>query len=167
MAVNGVLPRLPLSKLDGEAGLDNGGRAAGTGELANSTGEREFSFTVNGGAATTKDSKGHATSGPATFTVQRFLGPDGGFVNLLGALRKPQTEIRETIQGVDGYRVGGTLPQAVASRLVPQIHSDVNVKVWVTVTQPHRFARLWLQVPPETITDSPVMFEVLLTQQVP
>lgn len=165
--VNGVLRALPLSKLDGEASVENGGHATGTAEVANSGGKRDFSFTVDGDTASTKDSKGRTQHGPATFTVHRFLGPDGGFVALLSALRTPTTEIRETIQGVDGYRVGGTLPPAVAARLVPQIHTDVNVKVWVTVAQPHRFARLWLQVPPETIQDSPVMFEVLLTQQIP
>ncbi|MBB4685949.1 LppX_LprAFG lipoprotein [Amycolatopsis jiangsuensis] len=167
VAVTGVLPGLPLSKLDGEANLDRSGHAAGTAELADSTGKRGFSFTVEGSTASTKDSKGHVQTDRAAFTVQQFLGPDGGFVNLLTALRNPTTEIRETIQGVDGYRVSGTVPQAAAARLAPQIHADVNAKIWVTVAQPRRFARLWLQVPPETVRDSPVVFEVLLTQQVP
>ena len=163
VGVNGVLPGLPLIKLAGNATLENGGQASGSAELT----DRSFAFTVSGHAATAKDTKGRETSGPTPFTVGRFLGPHSGLIRLLNSLRQPRTEIRETIQHIDGYRVGGTVPQAVAASLVPQIHSDVNVKVWVTDAEPRRFARMWLQVPPATNHDSPVMYEVLLTDQQP
>ncbi|MGW7536812.1 LppX_LprAFG lipoprotein [Amycolatopsis sp. NPDC054798] len=163
VGVNGVLPGLPMTKLVGNATLRNGGQASGSAEFT----DRSFAFTVSGQTATTKDTKGGETSGPTPFTVDRFLGPHAGLIRLLDSLRQPNTEIRETIQHVDGYRVGGTVPQAVATTLVPQIHSDVNVKVWVTASEPRRFARMWLQVPPATNRDSPVMYEVLLTDQQP
>ncbi|WP_037815697.1 LppX_LprAFG lipoprotein [Amycolatopsis nivea] len=163
VGVNGVLPGLPMTKLVGNATLKRGGQASGSAEFT----DRSFSFTVSGPTATTKDTKGRETNGPTPFTVDRFLGPHGGLIRLLDSLQQPKTEIRETIQHVDGYRVGGTVPQAVAANLVPQIHDDVNVKIWVTVAEPHRFARMWLQVPPATNRDSPVMYEVLLTDQQP
>ncbi|WP_033295017.1 LppX_LprAFG lipoprotein [Amycolatopsis jejuensis] len=163
VVVNGVLPGLPLSKLEGNANLAGHGQATGSAEF----GDRKFSFTVSGDKATTTGTDGHETRETTPFTVGRYLGPDSGLMSLLTEIRQPQTEIRETIQHVDGYRVGGTVAQAVAAKLVPQIRDDVNVKIWVTAAQPRRFARLWLQVPPATERDSPVMYEVLLTDQRP
>ncbi|WP_020662324.1 LppX_LprAFG lipoprotein [Amycolatopsis benzoatilytica] len=163
VGVNGVLPGLPMTKLSGDMTLQGKGAVSGRAEFV----DRAFTFAVSGSTATTKDAKGHETTGSTAFTASRYLGPGGSLVELLGALRQPQTEIREVIQQIDGYRVGGTLPRAVAAKLIPQIHSDVNVKVWVTVAEPRRFARMWLQVPPASERDSPVMYEVLLTDQQP
>jgi lipoprotein LprG len=163
VGVNGVLPGLPLVNLEGNATLKGKGQASGSAQYA----DRTFSFTVAGTTAKTKDTKGHGTVGPTPFTPGRYLGQHGALVELLSALRNPTTELRETIQHIDGYRVSGTVPQAVAAKLVPQIHADVNVKVWVTVAEPRRFARMWLQVPPASDRDSPVMYEVLLTDQRP
>ncbi|MEV0064778.1 MULTISPECIES: LppX_LprAFG lipoprotein [unclassified Amycolatopsis] len=165
VVVNGVLPGLPLSTVDGDATLDDGGHAAGTAELENATSDRKLSFVLDGTHATTHDSTGATWSGPATFTVGDFLGPDSGLAHLLSSLGNPQTETREPVHGLDTYRVGGVLPEKVATRLLPQIHSDVNVKVWVTAAEPRRFARFWLQVPPPTEKDSPVMFEVTLSNE--
>ncbi|MFI5612293.1 LppX_LprAFG lipoprotein [Amycolatopsis sp. NPDC051903] len=165
VVVNGVLPGLPLSSAEGDATLDDGGRAAGNAELAGPTSDRKFSFTVDGTHATTHDTTGKSWSGPATFTVSRFLGPDGGLAKLLSSLQHPQTETQEPVHGVDMYRVGATVPAEVATGLVPKIHSDVNVKVWVTTAEPRRFARLWLQVPPPTEKDSPVMYELELSKE--
>ncbi|MGW4483379.1 LppX_LprAFG lipoprotein [Amycolatopsis sp. NPDC004368] len=160
VVVNGVLPGLPLSTAEGDASLDGGGHAVGNAELADATSDRKFSFVLDGTHATTRDSSGKTWSGPATFTVGDFLGPDGGLARLLDGLGEPRTETREPVHGLDTYRVGGTLPAKVATSLVPQIHSDVQVKVWVTAAEPRRFTRLWLQVPPATEKDSPVMYEV-------
>jgi lipoprotein LprG len=165
VTVNGVLPGLPLSTAEGDATLDDGGRATGHAELAGPTSDRKFSFTVDGTHATTHDSTGASWSGRTTFTVASFLGPDGGLSGMLRSLAGPQTETQEPVHGVDMYRVGATLPANAATRLLPQIHSAVNVKVWITTAQPRRFARLWLQVPPPTDKDSPVMFEVELSHE--
>jgi len=163
VGVNGVLPGLPLTKLSGAVTVPGNGQMSGSAEFV----DHKFTYTVDGDTATAKDAKGVETRGTTQFTASRYFGPQGTLVELLGALRQPQTEIREIIQQIDGYRVGGTLPQSVAAKLIPQIHSDVNVKVWVTVAEPRRFARMWLQVPPASAHDSPVMYEVLLADQRP
>ena len=163
--VNGVLPGLPLRQLDGDATLSGGGYATGQAQVQNGAQDHKFSFVVDGDTATTKDPSGQSWTGPSPFKVAGFLGANGSLAQLLGAVSGAHTEIRESMQGVDAYRVGGSVPAAVATRLLPQIHDDVLVKVWVTVSEPRRFARLWLQVPPATERDSPVMFEVMLSQQ--
>ncbi|WP_328606670.1 LppX_LprAFG lipoprotein [Amycolatopsis sp. NBC_00345] len=165
VAVNGVLPGLPLRQLDGDAALADGGRASGQAQVQNGAQDHKFDFVLDGDTATTKDTSGVSWTGPSPFTVAGFLGADGSLSAMLGAVSGARTEIREPVHGLDTYRVGGSVPAAVAARLLPQIHDDVLVKVWVTASEPRRFARLWLQVPPETERDSPVMFEVTLSQQ--
>ncbi|MDT8909304.1 LppX_LprAFG lipoprotein [Amycolatopsis sp. PS_44_ISF1] len=163
--VNGVLPGFTLRQAEGDATLTGGGHASGQAQVQNGAQDHKFDFELDGDTATTKDASGASSTRRSPLTVAGFLGEHGGLAQLLGAVTGARTEIQESVHGVDAYRVGGSVPAAVAARLLPQIHDDVLVKIWVTTSEPRRFARLWLQVPPETQRDNPVMFEVTLSQQ--
>ncbi|MFE0027992.1 LppX_LprAFG lipoprotein [Amycolatopsis sp. NPDC059021] len=166
LGVNGVLPGLPLRQIEGDATVDDGGRATGTADVQDDVRRVKFSFDLRGGEVTRTDPSGTVREPvPPEFAVSALLGPQGGLRRLLDGVGAARTEGRERVEDVDAFRVGGVVPVAVVSRVLPQIHADVTVKVWVSESEPRQFVRLWLQVPPPGEHQSPVMFELGLTRQ--
>jgi len=158
MGVNGVLPGFPLRQMEGDATLDDGGYAKGTADIQVGTDHSKDPFELRG------DMAGGAKV-PFEYTVGALLGPDAGLHRALLGVTDAKTEGRETVEGIDSLRVGGRIPAAVATSVLPAIHDDVIVKVWVSVAEPRRFVRMWVQVPPAGAHLSPVMFELALTRQ--
>ncbi|GAA4549602.1 LppX_LprAFG lipoprotein [Amycolatopsis samaneae] len=166
LGVNGVLPGFPLRQIEGDATLDDGGRATGSADVQDDVRRTKFTFDLRGGEVTRTDPSGTSRGPvPPEYAVPALLGPDGGLRRLLDGVGSAVTERRERVEDVDAFRVGGVVPAAVATRVLPQIHADVIVKVWMSESEPRRFVRLWLQVPPPGEHQSPVMFELALTRQ--
>ncbi|MGW3999672.1 LppX_LprAFG lipoprotein [Amycolatopsis sp. NPDC004772] len=151
--VNGVLAGFPLRQIEGDATLDDGGRATGTADVQDGEGHTKFPFDV-------RDSQ------EPPYPVSAFLGPQGGLKRLLDGVTDAKTEGRENVDGAPALRVGGRVPAAVAHRVLAQVDADLTVKVWVADDGgPRRFVRLWVQVPPAGDHLSPVMIELSLTKQ--
>lgn len=151
--VNGVLPGFPLRQIEGDATLDGGGSATGTADVQDGDSHTKFPFDVRGDQV------------PAAYAVGAFLGPDGGLKRLLDGVTDAKTEGRENVDGAAALRVGGRVPAAVAHGVLPQVTTDITVKVWVSAEGPRRFVRLWAQIPPAGDHLSPVMIELSLTKQ--
>ena len=162
--VNGVLPGFPLRLIEGDATLDDGGAATGTADVQFGDDHTKFRFTVKDGELTTDPDVARGRI-PSMYDVGRFLGPSAGLKRLLDGVTDAKTEGKENVDGAAALRVGGRVPAAVAHGVLPQIHDDIIVKVWVSADGPRRFARLWVQVPPAGDHLSPVMFELSLTRQ--
>jgi len=158
MGVNGVLPGFPLRQIEGDATLDDGGFAKGIADVQQGSDHEKSAFVLRGDAV-------DGAKVPGEYTVGALLGPDAGLHRALLGVTDARTEGRETVEGIDSLRVGGRIPAAVAGGVLPAIHDDVIVKVWVSVAEPRRFVRLWVQVPPAGAHLSPVMFELALTRQ--
>jgi len=153
--VNGVLPGFPLRQIEGDATLDDGGRATGTADVQDGEGHTKFPFDV-------RDDQ------EPPYPVSAFLGPRGGLKRLLDGVTDAKTEGRENVDGAPALRVGGNVPANVAYSVLTQVDADLTVKVWVADDGgPRRFVRLWVQVPPAGDHLSPVMIELSLTKQQP
>ncbi|EOD65577.1 LppX_LprAFG lipoprotein [Amycolatopsis vancoresmycina] len=150
--VNGVLPGFPLRQIEGDASLDDGGHATGTADVQDGDGHTKFPFDV------------HDSQDPP-YRVDAFLGPEGGLKRLLDGVTDAKTEGRENVDGAAALRVGGRVPAAVAHGVLAQVGADLTVKVWVSDSEPRRFVRLWVQIPPPDNHLSPVMIELSLTKQ--
>ncbi|MGW4064371.1 LppX_LprAFG lipoprotein [Amycolatopsis sp. NPDC004747] len=151
--VNGVLPGFPLRQIEGDATLDDGGRATGTADVQDGDGHTKFPFDV-------RDSQ------EPPYPVSAFLGPAGGLKRLLDGVTDARTEGRENVDGAPALRVGGRVPAAVAHDVLAQVSADITAKVWVADDGgPRRFVRLWVQIPPSGEHLSPVMIELSLTKQ--
>ncbi|MEV6832802.1 LppX_LprAFG lipoprotein [Amycolatopsis sp. NPDC051102] len=153
--VNGVLPGFPLRQIEGDATLDEGGTATGTADVQDGDGHTKFPFDVHDG----QDSL------PDAYRVGAFLGPHGGLKRLLDGVTDAKTEGRENVDGAPALRVAGRVPAAVAHGVLAPIDADLTVKVWVSDSEPRRFVRLWVQIPPPDNHLSPVMIELSLTKQ--
>ncbi len=162
MGVNGVLPGFPLRQMEGDATLDDGGSAKGTVDVQEGAGHAKFPFELRGDTAT---ARGASTEVPPEYRVDSLLGPGGGLQRALLGVTNTKTEGREKVEGIDSLRIDGRIPASVAGGVLPAIHDEVSVKVWVSVAEPRRFVRLWVQVPPAGDHQSPVMFELALTRQ--
>lgn len=162
--VNGVLAGFPLRLIEGDATLDDGGFATGTADVQDGEGHTKVRFTVRNGEVTTDPDIARGRI-PSMYDVGAFLGPSAGLKRLLDGVTDPKTEGKENVDGAAALRVGGRVPAAVAHSVLPQIHDDIIVKVWVSADEARRFARLWVQVPSAGDHLSPVMFELSLTGQ--
>jgi len=160
--VNGVLPGFPLRLIEGDATLDGGGAATGTADVQDGEGHTKYRFTVRDGRVSTEAGTEPL---PEMYAVGAFLGPSAGLKRLLDGVTDAKTEGRENVDGAAALRVGGRVPAAVAHGVLPQVTTDVTVKVWVSADGPRRFARLWVQIPPSDEHLSPVMIELSLTRQ--
>ncbi|MEV4057906.1 LppX_LprAFG lipoprotein [Amycolatopsis sp. NPDC049688] len=150
--VNGVLPGFPLRQIEGDASLDDGGHTTGTIDVQDGDGHTKYPFDV------------HDSQQPP-YPVDAFLGPKSGLKRLLDGVTDARTEGRENVDGAAALRVGGRLPAAVAHSVLAQVDADLTVKVWVSDSEPRRFVRLWVQIPPPDNHLSPVMIELSLTKQ--
>ena len=157
MGVNGVLPGFPLRQMEGDATLDDGGYAKGTADVQVGADHEKAGFVLRGDTV-------DGAKVPGEYTVGALLGPDAGLHRALLGVTDAETEGRESVEGIDSLRVAGRIPAAVAASVLPAIHDDVIVKVWVSVAEPRQFVRFWVQVPPAGPHLSPVMFELALTQ---
>ncbi|GAB3166510.1 LppX_LprAFG lipoprotein [Amycolatopsis stemonae] len=160
--VNGVLAGFPLRQIEGDATLDGGGSATGTADVQDGDGHTKFRFAARDGQVSTDAGNSPL---PEIYAVGRFLGPSAGLKRLLDGVADAKTEGKENVDGAAALRVGGRVPAAVAHGVLPQVTTDIVVKVWVSADGPRRFVRLWAQIPSAGDHLSPVMIELSLTKQ--
>ncbi|HVW40648.1 MAG TPA: LppX_LprAFG lipoprotein [Amycolatopsis sp.] len=166
-SVSGTIPGLDIREVKGQAGRDGGpyGSATGQADMQESTNRFELTFAIAGDTLRLTDAKGVQTEEPvpAAYNPVALLEPAKGLPNLLRSASDLKTETKEDVQGVATYRVTGELAKDAIASVVPAIHSDVDVKFWVTQAEPRTLVRVWIQVPPRQPNEGAVMLELGLS----
>ncbi|OXM56043.1 hypothetical protein CFP71_15200 [Amycolatopsis thailandensis] len=160
LGVNGVVTGLPVRGLDGEVSLEGG--AVGKADLQDDTGRMKVEYRLSGSEITLDGER--VIPAEAAYTPQAMLGADGGLRRLLTGATELRGERWERVQDTDSIRIGAKVPAAVIGGIVPEIKSDVFVKLWISKDEPRRLMRVWLQVPPTSPQDFAVMLELALTR---
>ncbi|EMD21978.1 Putative lipoprotein [Amycolatopsis azurea DSM 43854] len=163
LGVNGVVSGLPVRGLDGEVSLEGG--AVGKADLQDDTGRMKVEYRLSGSEITLSGPDGkRLIPASAAYTPQAMLGAGGGLRRLLIGATELRGERWERVQDTDSVRIGAKVPAAVIGGIVPEIKSDVFVKLWISKDEPRRLVRVWLQVPPTSPQDFAVMLELALTR---
>jgi lipoprotein LprG len=166
-SVSGTIPGLDVREVRGQASREGGpyGTAMGQADMQESTNRFEMSFQISGGRLRLTDQHGVQTEEPvpAYYNPAALLDPGSGLPKLLKAATGLATETKEDVKGVATYRVTGELAANVVSRVLPGIQSNVDVKFWVTQSEPRDLVRVWMQVPPRQPNEGAVMLELALS----
>ncbi|WP_394360820.1 LppX_LprAFG lipoprotein [Amycolatopsis sp. SB7-3] len=163
LGVNGVVTGLPVRGLDGEVSLEGG--AVGKADLQDDFERVKVDYRLSGSEITLSGPGGErviAASPP--YTPEAMLGPEGGLRRLLTGATELRGERWERVQDTDSFRIAAKVPSAVIGGIVPEIKSDVFVKLWISRDEPRRLVRVWLQVPPTKPEEFAVMLELALTR---
>ncbi|MEU3625859.1 hypothetical protein BS329_23735 [Amycolatopsis coloradensis] len=162
LGVNGVVTGLPVRGLDGEISLEGG--AVGNADLQDDFERMKVKYRLSGSEITLSGPGGERViSASAPYTPQAMLGAEGGLRRLLTGATELKGERWERVQDTDSFRIGAKVPAAVIGGIVPEIRSDVFVKLWISKDEPRRLMRVWVQVPPTRPEDFAVMLELALT----
>ncbi|WP_020667927.1 LppX_LprAFG lipoprotein [Amycolatopsis nigrescens] len=169
LGVSGSIPGLDLRMLEGQASRDGGpyGRAQGRGDVQLDNERVKVDYLLSGDTVYLTEGNGERTQlpAPAGFAPATVLDPERGLHRLLVGAEQLKTEGREKLENVPTYRLTGRISRAVVSGLVPGIGADVDVKFWVTESEPRELRRIWLQVPPRQPSEGAVMVELSLSEQ--
>ncbi|AUI63759.1 LppX_LprAFG lipoprotein [Amycolatopsis sp. BJA-103] len=163
LGVNGVVTGLPVRGLDGEVSLEGG--AVGNADLQDDFERMKVKYRLSGSEITLSGPDGERMiPASAPYTPQAMLGAEGGLRRLLTGATELKGERWERVQDTDSFRIAAKVPAAVIGGIVPEIRSDVFVKLWISKDEPRRLVRVWLQVPPTSPQDFAVMLELALTR---
>ncbi len=163
LGVNGVVTGLPVRGLDGEVSLEGG--AVGNADLQDDFERMKVKYRLSGSEITLSGPDGERViPASAPYTPRAMLGAEGGLRRLLTGATELKGERWERVQDTDSFRIAAKVPAAVIGGIVPEIRSDVFVKLWISKDGPRRLVRVWLQVPPTSPQDFAVMLELALTR---
>ena len=134
IVVNGTLPGVPLTNADGD--LNAQGQAKGNAKIALLGQLTQVDFVLVNRIFYIKGPTGGYQKVPASlagslFDPSAILDPNRGIAKVLGSVRNPKTEAKETVNGIDCYRITGKISKATVSALIPGINTDVNATLWV------------------------------------
>lgn len=163
LGVNGVVTGLPVRGLDGDVSLDGG--AVGNADLQDDFERVKVKYRLSGSEITLSGPRGeHVIPASEPYTPAAMLGPEGGLRRLLTGATELRGERWERVQDTESFRIAAKVPAAVIGGIVPEIKSDVFVKLWISRDEPRRLVRVWLQVPPTRPEEFAVMLELALTR---
>jgi lipoprotein LprG len=131
---NGTLAGVPLRKATGV--ITSVGDAEGSAKIEQSGPLAELSFVVKGQTLYVKAVTGGWQKVPlalasSVYDPSKILHPDQGVANVLSTASGAKTEARESIGGVDAYRVKATFSGDALSKLVPGIKENVPGQIWI------------------------------------
>jgi lipoprotein LprG len=141
---------IPIRSATGHITSD--GRAEGTAVLALfGSAPLEYQLVVAGGVVYLKGPTGGynqlpLSSAAAIYDPTAILNPDTGTAALLAAADKGETQARETVDGVDAYKVAATFPAEKVATLVPGVTAPVPGTVWLDAAT-NRLVRAELALP--------------------
>lgn len=162
--ISGTIPGLDVRQVTGQANRD--GSASGKADVQESENRFQTTFAIDGPTLSLTDQHGNWTERPvpAGYDPALVLDASRGLPRLLRKATGLKTEIQEDVQGVQAYRVTGELAGNIVATVVPQIRSDVDVKFWVTESEPRELVRVWMQVPPLQPNEGAVMLQLALSE---
>lgn len=140
MNVKGTVPGVAIRNAEGD--LDAHGTARGSADIMESGGPAKVNFVLLKGSFYVKDqTPGYQKVAPTDagdlFDLTSILNPNHGIARVVVAVDGATTKDAETVNGVQCYRITGTLTHEQLAALVPGISSDVNATVWLTVSGEH------------------------------
>lgn len=166
-SLSGNIPGLDVREVKGWAGRagEPYGSASGQADMQETTNRFQLRYQVAGDQLVLTRADGTRTQQPlpAEFVPRTLFDPAHGLPKLLTSATAVKTETKEDVKGTQAYRVTGELSKNLISSVLPQIQSDVDVKFWVTESQPRNLVRVWLQVPPRQPNEGAVMIELALS----
>ncbi|GAB2972624.1 LppX_LprAFG lipoprotein [Amycolatopsis acidiphila] len=166
-SISGIIPGLDVREVKGWASRAGGpaGSAIGQADMQESTNRFELKYEITGNQLVLTDQHGTRTQEPvpAEYSPAALLAEGRGLPKLLTSATGLKTETKEDVKGVETYRVTGELGKDAIASVVPQIQADVDVKFWVTQTEPRTLVRVWMQVPPRQPNEGAVMLELGLS----
>jgi lipoprotein LprG len=163
LSLSGAIPGLDIREVKGQ--VSRNGLASGQADMQESTNRFELSFQIDGSTLELTDQHGKRTQTPVPpeFSPAVLLDPSRGLPRLLASANGLKTEAKEDVEGVQTYRVTGEVARNVISSFIPGIQADVDVKFWVTQSEPRELVRIWMQVPPRQPNEGAVMLELALS----
>jgi len=168
-SVSSTIPGLDIREVKGQASKDGGphGTAIGQADVQASVDRFELDYVLAGDTLFLTDKNGQQTRAavPAQYTPTRMLDRERGLPKLLAEATALKTETEEDVLGVQAYRVTGELARNVIAGVVPGIQADVDVKFWVTKSEPRNLVRVWIQVPPRQPNEGAIQLELGLSDQ--
>ncbi|GHF89032.1 lipoprotein LprG [Amycolatopsis bartoniae] len=164
-SVSGIVPGLDVREVKGWASRAGGqyGSAVGQADMQESTNRFELSYEITGDELVLTDQHGAQTREPVPAEYAPAALLSHGLPKLLTSATGLKTETKEDVKGVQTYRVTAELSKDAVSSVLPQIQSDVDVKFWVTQSEPRTLVRVWMQVPPRQPNEGAVMLELGLS----
>jgi lipoprotein LprG len=150
ITVNGTLPSVPIQNADGD--LNAQGQAKGNAKITELGQLLQVDFVLVNNTFYIKGATGGYTKVPASLAGSLFdptaiLDPNRGVAKVLSSVRDATTQARETVDGVDCYRIGGQVSKDVVAALVPGINSDVTSTLWVAADSKHLPVKAEFAVP--------------------
>jgi lipoprotein LprG len=148
--VAGTLPSVPIQHAVGD--LNARGQAKGSAKLAELGQVVQVDFVLVDRTFYLKGPTGGYQRIPATLAGNLFdptaiLDPDRGVAKVLPSVRGARTAATESVDGVDSYRITGTVAKNAVAALVPGIDRDVTATVWVAVAGKHLPVKAEFRVP--------------------
>ncbi|TVT58815.1 LppX_LprAFG lipoprotein [Amycolatopsis rhizosphaerae] len=166
-SVSSTIPGLDIREVKGQASREGGpyGSASGQADMQESTNRFEMNFQIVGDRLHLANQHGLRTDEPVPpqYRPVLLMGPDSGLPKLLKSATGLKTETKEDVKGVPTYRVTGQLAKDVVAEVLPAVQANVDVKFWVTQSEPRTLVRVWMQLPPRQPNEGAVMLELGLS----
>jgi lipoprotein LprG len=154
LTVNGQVPGIPVKDVTGD--LNKAGEAKGNAKLEQFGQVLEVDFVLFDKILYIKGITGSWQKfGDASqiYDPSAILDPERGVAKLLTSIQSPVTEGTEDVAGQQTYRVAGKVSKDIVAALVPNVQSDVNVKVWVRQETGHQPVRAQVELSPGNSVD--------------
>ncbi|HEY3605851.1 MAG TPA: LppX_LprAFG lipoprotein [Pseudonocardiaceae bacterium] len=135
IVVHGTLAGVPIQNADGD--LNSQGQAKGTAKIALLGQLTQVDFVLVNRTFYIKGPTGGyqkiaASIAGSLFDPSAILDPNRGIAKVLTQTQGAQTQSRESVNGVDCYRITGKVDKAVVSALIPGIGQNVEATLWVS-----------------------------------
>ncbi|HEX3589241.1 MAG TPA: LppX_LprAFG lipoprotein [Pseudonocardiaceae bacterium] len=135
ITVDGILPGVPVQNADGD--LNAQGQAKGSAKISELGQTLQVDFVLVDKTFYLKGPTGGYQRIPAALAGNLFdptaiLDPNRGVAKVLTSVQGAATQGKESVDGVDCYKITGTVSKAVVSALLPGIAEDVGATIWVT-----------------------------------
>jgi lipoprotein LprG len=139
IVADGTVAGLALRSADGD--LTRGGDARGKAQVEQFNTNVELEFIVKGETMYLKGPTGGyqqlpLTLAAAVYDPSAILDPDRGVAKILDTASNGRTEGRESVGGVDAYRVTAKLDPQAVSTVVPGVTGDITGELWIAAAQP-------------------------------
>ncbi|SFB33720.1 lipoprotein LprG [Amycolatopsis marina] len=144
LQVNGTVPGLSVQNLEGDLTTEGGpsGAAQGTGKVALGGQLVEVEFVLAEEDLYIKGPTGSfqklpAALGAGVYDPSAVLDPERGVANVLRSVQDPATQAQEEINGVQAYKVTGTVTKDVLAGLLPGAPSGGDITLWLHTEGEH------------------------------
>jgi lipoprotein LprG len=144
LQVNGTVPGLTVQNLEGDLTTEGGssGAARGTGKVALGGQLVEVEFVLAEDTLYIKGPTGGfqqlpAALGSSVYDPSAVLDPERGIAKVLRSVQNPVTEAQEEVEGVQAYKVTGTVTKEVLAGLLPGAPSGGDITFWLNTEGEH------------------------------